>query len=97
MNQKSIAKLAKLTNMIHTLAIIQEGYIKEAEAILRREGAYRYEYKQEVEIIKKRTENLRRAIYREDPEHAEEYGDDADKIEEIIEKLLEGMKQFNNF
>lgn len=82
-------RLAKVTNVIHTLAIIQEGYVKELESTLGKYGAFRYEYKNHINTIKHKSEQMRAAIFKCDPQNAEEYGEEADKIEELINKLME--------
>jgi hypothetical protein len=78
-----------LTNLVHSLAIVQEGYIKEAEDIMKRAGMYRYEFKRHIGDIRRNAELLRSAIHKHDSANAEDFGEDADTIEEAIKQLLD--------
>jgi hypothetical protein len=86
--QEKLARIGKLTNLIFTLAIVQEGYIKEVEAILRRYNKFSFEYKHNVNAIRKHAELLRAVIHKEDKDHSEDFGEDADDIEQMIKELF---------
>jgi hypothetical protein len=81
-------RCAVLTNLIHALAIVQEGYIKEIESIMSKANVYKYQYKMHVSTIRRNAELLRSIISTNDPRHAESFGEDSDNIEELIKELL---------
>lgn len=81
-------ELATLTNLIHALAIIQEGYVLELEQKLRRYGQFQYAQKKNIKTMKKQAIEMRAIIYKADPVHADEYGDEADRIELLIKELI---------
>lgn len=93
-------ELATLTNLIHALAIIQEGYVLELEQKLRRYGQFQYAQKKNIKTMKKQAIEMRAIINKADPVHADEYGEEADKIEllikELINKLLKDDTQGND-
>lgn len=81
-------KLATLTNLIHALAIIQEGYVLELEQTLRRYGQFQYAQKKNIKTMKKQAIEMRAIINKAYPVHADEYGEEADKIELLIKELI---------
>jgi hypothetical protein len=91
--EKLVGEVAILTNLIHSLSIIQEGYIKEIEGILRRHGSFRYQFKNHVNVIKKKTEEMRSEIYKANSDTADVYGQLSDRIEDGINELILDVKQ----
>lgn len=88
LTEQESKRAVALTNLVHSLAIVQEGYIKEVEGIMSHAGLFRYEYKKHIKEIKRNAEFLRSAIFKKDSNHAESFGEDADNIEELIKDLL---------
>jgi hypothetical protein len=76
------------TNAIHTMAIVQEGLIMEIESMLKAHGNLKYEYKQNVNIIKSKSSEMRAAINTANHEDAYAFGYDADLIEDFINNLF---------
>ena len=91
--QEKIGEVALLTNLIHSLAIIQEGYIKEIEKILVDHGRFKYKFKQHVKTIIDRTVDMRSEIYKANADNAERYGELSDKIEEGIKEIMDDVKK----
>ena len=81
-------EIATLTNLIHALAIVQEGYVLELEQKLRKYCQFQYAQKKNILTMKKQAIEMRAMINKADPEHAEEYGEEADKIELLIKELI---------
>lgn len=81
-------KAATLTNLVYSLAIVQEGYIKEVESLLNKAGQFRFQHKKQINDIKRNAELLRSTISRVDGFNAESFGEDSDTIEQIIKETL---------
>jgi hypothetical protein len=88
MTAEQYKRAVTLTNLIHSLAIVQEGYIMEVEQIFKNAGQFRYAFKRHVGEIRRNAEILRKAINTNDPKHAESFGDDSETIEDTIKTLL---------
>jgi hypothetical protein len=88
-NEKLKRELAIKTNFIFAIAIVQEGLIKDIESKMRANSLLKFTYKQKVNAIKKNAEELRAIINRFDPENAEQLGEEADKIEEVLLAMIE--------
>ena len=91
--QEEIGEVALLTNLIHSLAIIQEGYIKEIERILVDHGRFKYKFKQHVKTITQKTIEMRSEIYHANADTADRYGELSDKIEEGIKEIMDDVKK----
>ena len=55
---------------------------------MRANSLLKFTYKQKVNAIKKNAEELRAIINRFDPENAEQLGEEADKIEEVLMEMI---------
>lgn len=75
-NEKLKQELAIKTNFIFAIAIVQEGLIKDIESKMRANNLLN-------------AEELRAIINRFDPSNAEQLGDEADKIEEVLLSMIE--------
>ena len=87
-NKAITREMATKTNFIFALAIVQEGLILEIEESMRKNNSFRFLYKQKVNIIKKNAGDLRAIINQFDPENAEKFGDESEKIERFLYGML---------
>ena len=97
------AQAEELIYRVHSLALIQEGYLIDAIEMLKNAGVYRFNIKRDIDNMKRISGNLRHQVYaknQHDLESVEFFGEESDMlkvgIDAFFEKMINSLKEKDN-